>query len=284
MRFTPADATAAYPPSARLAAAALTVIAKGSPLLLLVLLLFFETRLSNQLRLIRTFASVCLAPGLAAWLLRRTFAASLRVEHGALVVARRAERVEVPVEAIAAVEPWTVPLPASGVSLRLRSGTRFRWGLAVPDPVHLGDALRDAGANVDTPARRSGAARYASAKHAARRWWQHPLFKYVVFGLVPALPVFRLHQWIAYGGTFGEYYTYGLQAYLLALAIYWGTFIVYLVCYGALLRAVAEVIALAVAYTAPGRARAARTAVERAVALLYFGAVPAFLVRLFLQS
>jgi hypothetical protein len=50
----------------------------------------------------------------------------------------------------------------------------------------------------------------------------HSAFKYVVYSLVPALPLFRVHQWIASGGTFGEYYAFGFKAYLLGFAVYWG--------------------------------------------------------------
>ena len=50
----------------------------------------------------------------------------------------------------------------------------------------------------------------------------HSAFKYVVYSLVPALPLFRVHQWIAYGGSFGEYYAFGLKAYLLGFAVYLG--------------------------------------------------------------
>jgi apolipoprotein N-acyltransferase len=281
MSTTPADAIA-YPPPARIAAAALTVVAKGSPLLLLVLLFFFDTPLQNQLRLIRVFTAVCLVPTIAASLLRRAFAATAAVNEEAVIVQRRAERVEAPRGAIAAVEPWTVPLPEAGVSLRLRSGKRLRYGLAVADPVALIDALAAAAPRRDAPGYRT--ALYARAKSAARRWWQHPLFKYVAFALAPTVPLFRLHQWIAYGGTFGEYYTYGLQAYLLAFAIYWATTIISLVLYASALRAVAEPIAFVSAHIAPGHAATARIAIERTVAILYFGGVPLFLVIRFVLS
>ena len=106
----------------------------------------------------------------------------------------------------------------------------------------------------------------------------------MLFALVPALPAFRLHQVIAYGGTFGEYYTYGLQAYLLGFAAYWWTFTIHLVLYAAVLRTVAEAIVLATAWLAPGRVAGVRTIVEWAYRLLYFGSIPAFLIRMAMLS
>ena len=273
-----------YPPPARIAAAVLTVISRVSPLVILALLVFFETRLTNQLRLTRTFASVCLAPAIAAWLLRNTFAATAAVENGTLVLRRRTQRIEIPCQAIDRVIPWLLPALGSGVWLRLQSGRRFRYGLELTDPVAFAEALADAGApeHVRSGARHP-AALYARAKNCTARRWDHPLFKYVVFALVPTVPVFRLHQWIAYGGTFGEYYSYGLRAYLLGFAIYWATFTIYLVLYAAALRAATETIAWAAAYAAPSHATRVRRAAEIAHRILYYGGVPALLLRFLLR-
>jgi apolipoprotein N-acyltransferase len=261
------------------------VISRGSPLAILALLMFFDTPLSNQLRLMRVFAGLCLAPGIAAWLLERAFAVRLLTQSGQLVVKRRRQRIEIPCDAIDRVVPWTVPLPSGGVWLRLRSGRRFRYGLQVADPIALIEALADAGA----PEQVRGASEhwiavYARSKSSASPRWCHLVLKFGVFSLVPTLPLFRLHQWVAYGGTFGEYHAYGLKAYLLAFAIYWATFTIYLVLYAAALRAVAETVMLAAAWGAPSRAARVRRAVEIADRILYYGGVPVFLIRLFLSS
>ena len=62
----------------------------------------------------------------------------------------------------------------------------------------------------------------------------HSAFKYVVCSLVPALPQFRVHQWIASSDTFGEYYAFGFKAYLLGFAVNWGAMIVYMVIWAAM--------------------------------------------------
>ncbi len=275
----------AHSRSSRLAAAVLVAISRGSPLVLLALLLFFDTRLGNQLRLMRTFAGVCLGPGLAAWLLERAFAAVVLVEGATLVLQRRGQRVEIPCDAIDRVVPWGIPLPACGLWLRLKSGRRFPYGLQVPDPVALIDALADAGAPEHLRAA-SGhpATLYARSTSGPSRRWYHPVLKFPVFALVPTLPLFRLHQWIAYGGTFGEYYDYGWQAYLLAFALYWGTFTIYLILYAAVLRAVAETLVFATAWLVPVRVEAVRRAAESAYRLFYYGAVPVVLLRYLLSG
>jgi apolipoprotein N-acyltransferase len=281
----------AYPVFWRVAAAILIAISRGSCLVLVALLLFLDAwlgiglGLDNPLRLLRAFSLFCLLPGIAAWLVKRALAVTVGIENRVLVLERRRQRVEIPCDVIDRVVPWAVPLPGGGLWLRLRSGRRFRYGLQVGDPIALIEALAVAGrAESLRAATRQPAAIYVrSAPGASRRWYQ-PLLKFVVFGLVPTLPLFRLHQWIAYGGTFGEYYMYGLKAYLLAFAIYWANFSVHLVLYAAVLRAFAEPIVLGTAYAAPAAVPRVRRLVETANRFLYYGGVPLFLIGLFWSS
>jgi apolipoprotein N-acyltransferase len=259
------------------ATAALTVLSRGSLLGLAVALVFFETPLDNPLRLLRTFVMVSLAPDIGAWFLARAFAATLAVADGVLVVQRRDQRIEIACAAIAGVLPWIVPIPGGGVWLRLRSGRRFQYGVQVADPVALIEAVARAGApETVTAAAHHPAALYA--RSLPRPTIATAVLKFVILALVPAVPLFRLHQWIAYGGTFGEYYTYGLQAYLLGFAIYWATFAVYLVLWAAVLRAAAEIVMVAIAWARPDRIARMRSLVERSHWLLYLGGLAAFLI------
>ncbi len=266
-----------------MAAGALVALSRTTPLVLLVVLGFFDTPLANPLRLIRTFTLACALPAYGAWLWRRWRDATLTIDAGTLVVDRHAERVEIPRDAVTEVVPWRVPLPAPGFALRMRSGRAFRWGFEPARPLAIVDAIARARGDVRAPLRRkSPLLAYAEAKHAAVTQWDHPLLQYVVFALVPTLPLFRLNQWIAYGGTFGEYYLFGLQAYVLAFAIYWATLAIYLVLYAAALRAIGEALALAAAWRAPSRAPTVRRRVERIRRILFYGGVPVALVWIFL--
>lgn len=276
----PPGSDAAYSRHWRVAIALLVVLGRVGALGIVFAIFFLETHLDNPLRLLRTWLVTSFAPALAAWLLQRVFAATVTVERAVLVVLRRDQRIEVPCDAVARIEPWRVSIPGAGLGLVLGSGRRLPVELQVADPLGLADALVAAGA---PPTLRDDvrgpAAAYGRTRGAPRRWWQQ-LLQFPVLALVPALPVFRLHQWIAFGDTFGEYYTYGLQAYLLAFAVQWWTFTIHLVLYAAVLRTLAELVVLAVAWLAPERAPAARRILERAYWILYVVAVPAFLARL----
>jgi apolipoprotein N-acyltransferase len=263
----------------------LIVLSRGSLLVLLALLLFAETRLSNPLRLIRTFTEVCLLPAIAAWLLARSLRTTVEVSEKTLVIDLRRRRIEVPCESVAAVEQWSVPLPSAGIRLTLKSGRRFSHGLGVADVAAARNAIVEA---ADLPqvgmTPHGAAAQYARAAAAGVLHRTHPILRYVVFALVPALPLFRLHQWITYGGTFGEYYMYGLGPYMLALAVYWAHAAIWLMMIDAALAAIGLGATIATALAAPSRTAVVGKAARATGDILYYASVPTFLLRLFLQS
>jgi apolipoprotein N-acyltransferase len=103
-----------------------------------------------------------------------------------------------------------------------------------------------------------------------------------VFPLLLALPAFRLHQHIAYGSAFGEYYSYGLQAYVTTFALWWAAWAIGVVLCAAALRAAIEIGTQVIVFARPAQAVEARRWLERlGLAALYLG-LPALLVlRLF---
>ncbi len=274
----------------RVARAVLFLVSRGSLVIMAVMILFPEMwpsapDLANPLRLARVFAKFCIAPGLMEWLMGRLFAGKFTIDDDKLVLERLDARVEIPCSSIRRVAPWIVPLPGSGVSLQLASGRRFHWSLQVDDPPALAEAIARAGAAAEVQRNsQEPAAIYAGSLHMARHWVDHPVFKFLVFAVVPTIPIFRLHQWVAYGGTFGEYYIYGLRAYLLGFAIYWGSAVVHLVLFAAVLRIVLEPIVIISARVVPARTMTVRRVVEATGRALYYGGVIAFLGRLYLQS
>jgi apolipoprotein N-acyltransferase len=172
-----------------------------------------------------------------------------------------------------------LPIPATGALLRLASGERWRYGLVLANPVALAQALAGAGGAPvweRTPTRE---ALYANARLAIRRSrLDQP---WVKFGLLPvalALPAFRLHQHIAYGGGLGEYYTFGLKAYLTTFSLWWAAWAISVVLCAAALRAAIEAGTLLTVLVSPEKAVNTRRWLERlGLAGLYLG-LPAWLL------
>lgn len=274
----PAD-VAVLPPAARLAAGVLRTFARASLLWMATATLVGDSALqSNTLAQIRTFALLFLAPETAAVLLLLAFSARASIEGGTLVLTRAAGRIELPVRDIVAVEAWRLPIPAFGASLRLTSGERWRYGIGNVDPTALARVLANAGGD-SPPVRPEWAATYAQAALAGRRGrLERPLAKFVLLPFVLAIPAFRLHQHIAYGSSFGEYYTFGLSAFLKGFALWWAAWAIGVVLCAAVLRTIIEVGTLVAVTVRPGQAADVRRQLERlGLAALYLG-LPAWLL------
>jgi apolipoprotein N-acyltransferase len=270
-----------YPPAWRVAAALLRVFARGSLLFVLYLMLFTQDPPTNPLKQMRLFSGLFLLPEAAAWCIARAFAAKMRIEDGALVLEQRERRTDIPLSAITTVELWQLPLPAPGVWLGLRSGRRFAQGLSVADPDAFVASLEG---ERTAPGERNdelkgGMAAYVRARRAnPPGLLEHPAVKFALFSLVPAIPAWRLHQYISYGGTFGEYYTFGLNAYLLGFSMWWVSFALSLVFIASGIRALVEIAALASAFALPGRASAARRVLEVLQRIAYYAGIPLWLL------
>ncbi|XXF80909.1 hypothetical protein P2318_14445 [Myxococcaceae bacterium GXIMD 01537] len=203
----------------------------------------------------------------------------LSAEH--LVLQLRGVRFEVPYSSIDAVRPWRLPLPAPALGLRLKSGRVFPYALEPAAPLPLLDALGQHGAPT-TPAAAHPVTRFADARaHVKRRWW-HLALKYGVFPLIPALIFFRAHQYIAFGGPFGQWQQLGLASYLRTLVLdYWVGVLTYMLLYAGLWRGLGGLLAFAGAWVAPSRARGARRLAEWVCGLAYYVGVPALILARF---
>jgi apolipoprotein N-acyltransferase len=269
---------AVLPPAARLAAGLLRSFARASLLWMVAVVAFGDGPLqSNTLAQVRAFATFFLAPEAAAWLVLRAFAARPTLEAGVLVLARGPQRLELAVREIAAVQPWRLPIPGPGLALRLASGERWRHAIAVADPLAFARALQAAGGpSLQGPPRASA---YLAARLASRRArLAHPLAKFVLLPLLLAIPAFRLHQHIAYGSAFGEYYIFGLAAYLRGFALWWAGWAVAVALCAAVLRTLVEAGSIAAVLVRPAASIALRRWLERlALAALYLG-LPSWLL------
>lgn len=273
----------AYPAAARIAVATLECGSQGFLLVVLLWMIGLLPALGdppvNTLREMRLFGLFFAAPQAAAWLVRNAYAGTVVVAGGMLAIRRRDVVIEVPLDAVVGIGIWRLPLPRGGMDLRLRSGRRFSPGLQVADPASLVDAMVEGGAS---PSIRSGLESpmtvYAQARLASPRGrLEHPVLKYMVYALVPAVPVFRLHQFITYGGAFGEYYTFGLKAYLLGFGLWWISFVMGLLMFAAGVRTAVEAVALLTALFAPRAAAGVRRGLESVQRLLFYVGMPLWL-------
>lgn len=253
----------------------------GAGLLWLALDMWLRVGLQVQsLSQLGLFGGAVAAPLVAAWAILRGSRAQARIEDSMLVLDSWRERIEIPLASITALRPWRLPLPGSGVDLHLASGRRWTRSLALARPQALQRVLAAAGA----PAKLRGRIDEALANHAeARAAAAHPrldsaLVKFVLFPLLPALVAFRLHQVIAFGGTFGEYYTYGAMAWFTGLLIWWASWSIGMMLFAAALRVVIEIACALAAGLRPGRANTVRDALEWAGRLAFYIGVPAWLV------
>ncbi len=274
---------AVLPPAVRWAAGLLRAFARGNLLWMGAAILLGESLRGNTLAQMRMFTGFFLVPEALAACLMLAFAARASIEKGTLVLTRGAHRLQLALSDIAAVAPWRVPIPGPGVSLRLVSGGRWRYGLALASPAAAVHALARTSAvqaRVPWPAWET---RYAQARQAMQRSrLDHPFSKFLLFPVALAIPAFRLHQHIAYGGSFGEYYSFGIKAYLTSFSIWWAAWAIGVVLMAAALRAVVETGTVLAVLLHPDAAIDVRRWLERlALTTLYLGMPMWLLLRAF---
>jgi apolipoprotein N-acyltransferase len=266
-------------PVARHCAAALRLVAGLGLAWIAVRMLLWDGLQVNSVVQVQLFLATVIAPAVVAWGIARYGAARARIEPGLLVFAQRTQRIEIPIASIRAVTPWRWPLPGAGVHLALASGRRWDYGIAVDDAESFRETLIAAGAALAAAATRHNRALRLSRVRAAthHRILDHALLKFALYPLVPALPAFRLHQYIAFGGTFGEWQTFGFGAWASALGVWWVAWAIGLMLYAALLRGLLEATTLIVYAQAPDRAEAMRRVLAQLLRIAYYIAPPAWL-------
>lgn len=272
---------AVLPPAVRLAAGLLRAFARASLLWMCAILLLNDALRANTLAQVRMFSAWFLAPEAAAWCLLLLFSARASVADGQLILARGARRLALALGDVASVRLWYLPFPRYGLTLRLASGQARTYRLALADPRALAAAIAAGGGPApQEPASPFAALQaYAQAALATRRSrLDSPLIKYLLLPLALAIPAFHLQQQIAYGGPFGEYYSFGLKAYLLAFAIWWAAWTIAVVLSEAVLRLAIEAATVLAALLQPRRASAVRDGLQRAGHALLFLGIPGWLL------
>jgi hypothetical protein len=234
-------------------------------------------------RLVVQLVLLSLGPLLVVAMVRRRGRVSYSLEPHRLVVERRGGAIrEIPFESISEVRLSRLPFPWPALALRLRSGRMLPERIELADPAPLLEELATrvpgGGALRGHPQVAFASARAPLLRQRAR-WIA---VKYVLFPLLPGLVLFRAHQYIGFGGPFGEYHFYGAAAYLRTLIGYLAATVAFLVLYGAGWRILAEAWAAIATAAWPRRARTWRRAAEVLCSLMYYVGIPALLALRFL--
>ena len=210
------------------------------------------------------------APLAVAAALRWSTRATVEVEDTRLVLTRRnGARMELPLDAVESVRPWKLPLPGPGLSLRMKSGRAFAYGLETEDAVPLLAALGRQGPL--GAAHAHPLVRYAQARHALwRRRWYHFVGKLVVFPMVPTGIIFQLNQRITFGSPFGEYQYFGLAAYLRSFGRDYAQVFLHFLLLACSLRVLVEAVSFAAAWLTPSWVRGVRRGAEWLCRLAYY--------------
>jgi hypothetical protein len=165
------------------------------------------------------------------------------------------------------------------VWLRVAGGSSLRVG--IDDPDALLRAVADAGSDAASAATRSPAVAHARAlAQWRRRWrirpvWLRAAFRYAVWSLIPTCAFVYTHQWIAFGGTWGEWQLYGFRSWAITFARFWLACVVLAVIYGGACRVLASLACWLATPVAPSHAARARRVAEWGDALAYYAGVPA---------
>ena len=254
-----------YPRPWRVVAAGLFALSRVSLVWILWLLVNADDPPLTPPLLARVLLILVALPGAAAWLIGRAFAARATAawEPPGLIVERPGQRLTLPAAELAAPRPWRLPLPEPGLDIARAGGARLPWSIAARDPAALVAAL---GGDDGHPM-----LRYAHARARVGRGWRYWIGRYVLFALLPAAVLFNAHQYIAYGGTLGQYYLLGLAAWLTTAAVYWATTSAYLLLWASAWRGALEPLAWLAAWAAPRHTHQVRRAVEWIDRLAVYG-------------
>lgn len=265
---------ALLPTPARVVAATLRVVSRAALLGLGLALLLDEALRSQTLQQLRLFGALVIAPEAAAACVLAAFRARVHIEAGELVFQRAGQRLALPLQDLAALRPWRLPLPGPGTTPALRSGGSWRYGVALRQPGALARAVSEIGGPAAAPVGAFDAAR--EAQRPGRPG--HPLVKFGLLPLVLALPAFHLHQHIAYGSAVGEWLSFGAQAYALAFGLWWASWVIGVLLAAAALRLGIEAVAVVGAWWRPMAALALRRGLEAAALVLLYVGLPAWLL------
>jgi apolipoprotein N-acyltransferase len=273
------------PRSMRWICALLRATARLSLVALATLWLIDEPFRNQTLAQLRYFAALVVAPELAALCLMAGLRAWATIEPDGLhLKLRSGQALRISGSEVASCRLWRLPMPGPG--LQLSGGwSEQPLHLALDQPQLLLEALKAQAPHIATASHstRGQIFAWASQWRGTNRL-NKPLWKFVVLPLALALPAFTLHQRIAYGGILGEWTTFGPQAWVGALLIWWGVWALAVAATASVLRLAVECLAWATVWHKPQLALPVRAGLERAALALLYAGLPLWLAYRLLQS
>lgn len=269
----------ALPPAARLAAGLLRAFARLSLLFLGFAMLFSDSLRGNTLAQLHSFFALFVVPEVAAWLVLSAFKAWVTFENDAFVITKGKHRLELAYQHIAAASLWRLPVPGSGISIRMQSDNQGSCLIMLDNPGAWIQALAFKSGNPTLGGPLSLSNAYAHARQALERSaLDDPLVKFILLPTLLSLVAFHVHQQIVFGSGLGEYHLLGLKVFITSFSNWWISWVIGVVLCAAQLRALIEVGTLLSVLQKPLQAILIRAWLERlGRALLYLG-LPMWLI------
>ena len=211
---------------------------------------------------------------IASWV-RRTCTGTFASNATHIILSLRRSHLEIPIAALNAIRPLVIPLPWPGFGFDMQSGHLFRYQVLANEPGRVLSALAQH-AEIAHAALKSPAVAYADAKW--KYTWRHRLLALVKWGLFPLVLaglLFRLDQYIMFGGAFGQYHLQGLGPYVDSFVTYAAGAASYLVLYASVVRLAVEPLVFALTWLFTAHAGPLRKVGEGICLFAYFVLLPA---------
>ncbi|AVP96683.1 apolipoprotein N-acyltransferase [Ahniella affigens] len=210
-------------PSARILVLVLHACAALGLLWIAIRMLWTDGLQVNTLHQVHLFLASVAVPMLLAHGILLWNRYQARFEGEQLLMTRGATHIEIEPSRIQSLQVFRMPRPYAAVALTFDSGQVWSHHICVHDPVAFSEGVRAHGgaASWQSDSMQRAAEQASRRAGSWHRWLDAPWLQYGLWPLLMSLPAFRLNQVITFGGTFGEWQTFGPGAWFLGLLIWW---------------------------------------------------------------
>jgi apolipoprotein N-acyltransferase len=231
-----------------------------------------------QLVHLQIYLGGVILPFLLSATLSRWYRAQLTRTGSELRCTRRQAQHSISISAWQSIRPWLAAWLRRGITLTPVQGKPLKLELKDSKACQFFAPLQGASNALTLPSERLS--REFERARSQSFWLDRPWLKFGLFPLLLAIPAFRLHQVISFGGGLGEYLSYGLGAYLQGFLIWWCSWSLALVLLAVALRLLLEALLASMAGWRSALHASDRGIAESLARMIYYGGVPAwFLAR-----